>query len=95
MVSDGGFRELEALVSIVVLVVLVAGMGAQYGTERIRACFALLLPAKAKPRFVAEAQGNLGNCERWWQRVDHPAGLVLGMPRLAWMMRHDSWRRRV
>ncbi len=54
-----------------------------------------LLPAGQRPRFVAEAQGNLGDCDHWWQRVGYVRGLVFGMPRLAWMMRRDGRRGRV
>ena len=36
---------------------------------------------------MAEAQGNLGDCERWWQRVDILVCLAVAMQRLAWMVR--------
>jgi hypothetical protein len=58
-------------------------------------CLARFLPAAERSRFVAEAQGNLGDCEHWWQRVDHLACLALGTPRLAWMMWRENRRGRV
>ena len=60
----------------------------RHALVRLVNCFCVLLPASERSRFVAEAQGNLGDCERWWQRVDQLVGLAVGMPRLAWMM----WR---
>jgi hypothetical protein len=62
---------------------------------RILNCMARPLPGTGRSRFVAEAQGNLGDCEHWWQRVDHLVGLAFGMTRLAWMMRRDGRRGRV
>jgi hypothetical protein len=59
------------------------------------ATLALLLPAAGRSRFVAEARGNLGTCDRWWQRVDHLVCLALGMLRLAWMMWRDGQRGRL
>jgi hypothetical protein len=56
---------------------------------------ARFLPATARPRSVAEAQGDLGDCERWWQQIDILVCLALGMPRLAWMMWRAGWRGRV
>lgn len=55
---------------------------------------ARFLPAAERSRFVAEAQGNLGDCEHWWPRVDHLVCLALGTPRLAWMMRREGRRGR-
>jgi hypothetical protein len=55
---------------------------------------AWLLPAVERSRFVTEAQGNLGDCERWWQRIDHLVCLALGTPRLAWMMWRENRRGR-
>jgi hypothetical protein len=55
---------------------------------RLLGTLARFLPPDERPGFVGEAMGNLGDCERWWQRVDHLVGLMLGTPRLAWMM----WR---
>jgi hypothetical protein len=71
--------------------------GRQWDTAEgpIVAVLATLLPAKSRERFRCEVMGNIGDCEHWWQRVDHLAGLVLGMPRLAWMMRRDGRRGRV
>jgi hypothetical protein len=63
--------------------------------ERVLSWLARILPAGERSRFVAEAQGNLGDCERWWQRIDTLVCLALGMPRLAWMMRRGGRRRRV
>jgi len=55
---------------------------------------ARFLPGDERTRFVAEAIGNLGDCEHWWQRVDHLIGLAVGTPRLAWMMHRDNRRGR-
>jgi hypothetical protein len=63
--------------------------------RRVLWCLACLLPVSEQSRFVTEAQGNLGDCERWWQRVDQMVGLAFGMPRLAWMMWRDGRRGRV
>ncbi|TMC01045.1 MAG: hypothetical protein E6J41_33685 [Chloroflexi bacterium] len=55
---------------------------------------ARLQPATERSRFVAEAQGNLGDCERRWQRVDVLVCLALSTPRLAWMIWRDGrWGR--
>lgn len=62
---------------------------------RILNGLARLLPANERTRFVAEAQGNLGDCDRRWQRVDHLVGLTLGTPRLGWMMWREGRRGRV
>jgi hypothetical protein len=56
---------------------------------------ARLLPAAARTRFTAEARGNLGDCDQWWQRVDQLVCLALGTPRLAWMMWREGRRGRV
>jgi hypothetical protein len=53
------------------------------------------LPASNRSRFVAEQRGNLGDCEHWWQRVDHLVSLAIGTPRLAWMIRRGGRRGRV
>ena len=45
-------------------------------------------------RFVAEESGNVGDCGCWTQRVAWLAGLVLGVPRLAWMMHRENRRDR-
>jgi len=58
------------------------------------AVLAHCLPSVARPRFVAEERGNLGDCEHWWQRADQLAGLLIGTPRLAWMMWRDNSRGR-
>lgn len=63
--------------------------------RRLLSCLAGVLPAAERSRFVAEAQGNLGDCERRWQRIDHLVWLAIGMPRLAWMMWRDGRRGRV
>jgi hypothetical protein len=55
---------------------------------------ARFLPPDERSRFVAEAQGNLGDCDRWWQRVDELVMQAIGTPRLAWMMRRERRRRR-
>jgi hypothetical protein len=60
----------------------------------ILACLAHSLPAAERSRFVAEALGNLGDCEHRWQRVDHLVCLAFGMPRLGWMMRRGGRRGR-
>jgi len=62
---------------------------------RMLGWLARFLTAGDRYRFVAEAQGNLGDCEHWWQRVHHLVCLALGMPRLAWMMRRGGRRGRV
>jgi hypothetical protein len=62
---------------------------------RLLIVLAQFLPGPDRSRFVAEAQGNLGACDRWWQRGDHLVCLALGMPRLAWMMWRDGRRGRV
>jgi hypothetical protein len=71
-----------------------SSLGGRRGRFRLLDGPASLLPAAERARFVAEAQGNLGDCDCGWQRVDHLVCLVLGMPRLAWMMRRDGRRRR-
>jgi hypothetical protein len=53
-----------------------------------------LLPAYERERFVAEQLGNLGICDHWRQHVAWLIGLVLGMPRLAWMMHRENRRGR-
>jgi hypothetical protein len=60
--------------------------------RRLLGCLARFLPAAERSRFEAEAQGNLGVCEHWWQRVDHLICLALGTPRLAWMMWREGRR---
>jgi hypothetical protein len=62
---------------------------------RLLSVLARLLPAVNRSRYVAEAQGNLGDCERWWQCVDQLVCLAIGMPRLAWMMWREERRGRV
>jgi len=57
-------------------------------------CLARVLPASVRSRFVAEALGDLGACDHWWQRMDHLVGLAIGTPRIAWMMRREVWRGR-
>lgn len=59
---------------------------------RVLSWLARLLPADEQSRFVAEGRGNLADCERWWQRVDHLVGLALGVPRLACMVRSGHRR---
>jgi hypothetical protein len=61
---------------------------------RVLGCLARLLPAHERVRFVAEEKGDLGDCKRWWQRIDHLAGVAIGTPRLAWMMRRERRQRR-
>ena len=61
---------------------------------RVLNCLARLIPAQERERFVAEERGNLGDCEHWWQRVDHLICLALGTPRLAWMMHRENRRGR-
>jgi hypothetical protein len=63
--------------------------------DKVVDTLARLLPAAERSRFVAEAQGNLGDCERWWQRLDHLVRMMFGTPRLAWMMWRDGRRGRV
>jgi hypothetical protein len=57
-------------------------------------CLARLLPIEVRSRFVAEALGNLGECEHWRQRGDHLVCLAVGTPRLAWMMWREGRRGR-
>lgn len=54
--------------------------------RRLLVCLARFLPMDDQTRFIAEALGNLADCDHRWQRVDHLVGLALGTPRLAWMM---------
>jgi replicative DNA helicase len=63
------------------------------GETRMLDGLARLLPAAERVRFVAEEQGNLGDCTRW-ESVKHLVGLVIGVLGLAWMMRRDGRRRR-
>lgn len=51
---------------------------------------AQLLPAGERARFVAEQQGNLGDCEHWRQRVTWLCGVAIATPRLALMVRPDG-----
>ena len=61
---------------------------------RLLSGLARFLPAGERFRFVAEALGNLDDCNRRWQQVDHIVRLAIGTPRLAWMMRRGSRRDR-
>ena len=70
------------------LTVTARGVKAEAWVLRLMACF---LPADERTLFVAETLGNLGDCEHWWQRVDHLVCLAIGTPRLAGMMWHDGW----
>lgn len=68
---------------------------ASWGKEaRMLGWLARLLPTHERSRFVSEALGNIGDCEHWYQRVDHLVCLALGTPRLAWMMRREGRRGR-
>jgi hypothetical protein len=62
--------------------------------DRVLAWLARLLPAAERSRFVAEAHGNLGDCDRRWQRIDHLVCMAIGTPRLAWMMCRENRRGR-
>ena len=50
------------------------------------------LPTGRRPRFVAEVLGDLGSCEDGCARIGHLLGVVIGMPRLAWVIRHEGRR---
>jgi hypothetical protein len=56
----------------------------------ILTCLATVLPADQRRRYVAEAQGNIGDCDCWLQRVGYLAGLIRGVRQLARMMRHED-----
>jgi hypothetical protein len=76
----------------------VEGQGSDLSLEataeaHVLGCLARLLPAGERVRFVAEARGNLGDCVRWWQRVEDLVMLAIGTPRLAVMMRREGRRR--
>lgn len=62
---------------------------------RLLGLLARFLPADERTRFVAEALGNVGDCDHWWQRIDHLVCLAIGMPRLAWIVRREGRRGRV
>jgi hypothetical protein len=57
-------------------------------------CMAGMLPSGRRQRFAAEAVGDLGVCENWWQRLWWLVGLAFGLPRLAWMMHREKRRDR-
>jgi hypothetical protein len=93
-ISDPGLLFVlvgSAIQSIVKAIPLPRRVGFELG---LLSSLARLLPTSARARFVAEAQGNLGDCERWWQRIDVLVCLALGMPRLAWMLHHENRRDR-
>jgi hypothetical protein len=73
-------------------------VGRPYGDNQVEGwvldCLARSLPTGERVRFVAEARGNLGDCEHWWQRVEILVCLALATPRLAWMMWRDGRRGR-
>ncbi len=52
------------------------------------------LPATMRQRFVAEVMGNLGMCESQRERIGCMAGVVIGLPGLAWIMHRESRRPR-
>lgn len=51
---------------------------------------ARVLPDAARERFVHEVIGDLGMCAGWRQRAEWLASLIVGIPRLAWMMHHEN-----
>jgi hypothetical protein len=59
---------------------------------RILTCLSWLLPDRERMRFVGEAQGNLAACEYRTQRTAYLVGLIVGTPRLAWMMHRENRR---
>jgi hypothetical protein len=96
--DDGRFAVAALFGFVVVLVALSLVVISWWEIRRARlearvlACLARLLPAQERQRFVVEQEGNLGDCERWWQRAVWLAGLTMGLPRFAWTM-HRTERR--
>ncbi len=65
---------------------LIKGLNA----ARLLGVMGRFLPPGRRARFVAEALGDLGSCEDQRARTGNLLGLVIGMPRLAWVMRHEG-----
>jgi hypothetical protein len=107
--AEHGTMDMEDLIDLAILAIQWAGStlrkerdtaavspSLQSGASGLMLGFlARFLPAERRYRFVAEELGNLAVSGHWRQRAIHLVGLVLGTPRLAWVMRREGRRGRV
>jgi hypothetical protein len=55
---------------------------------------ARILPQNRRDRLVAEVMGDLGVCESRRERIPYVIGIVVGLPRLAWITHYENRRGR-
>lgn len=62
--------------------------------SRLLGMLTVLLPVVARERFVAEVLGDLSDCDIPWGWARYLSGMLMGLPRLAWMLHREHLRGR-